>query len=97
MKYVSIGAFLFGAGTALVSYAIFIAFTLTVGWESQLRNRTNKIGFPFAFWESGGEAGAGRFVASGMIWDALIVGVYSMIVGMLFSFLWKVRTTHYVE
>lgn len=96
-KLFSIKAFLFGVAIALTSYAIFIAFTLSVGWESQLRNRTNKIGFPFAFWESGGEAGAGRFVVSGMIWDAVIVGIYSIIVGMLFSVLWRVQTTHYVE
>ncbi len=96
-KYFSFKAFAFGVFTALVSYAIFIAMTTTIGWESQLRNRVNKIGFPFAAWESGGEAGVGRFVMSGLIWDAVIVGIYSIIIGMMFSFLWRVQTTHYVE
>lgn len=96
MKHFSLGAFLFGAGTALVSYAIFLLLTLTVGWETQLRNRTNSIGVPYAFYEWGG-VGSGRFIPSGFFADLAIVAVYCMIVGMLFSFLWKVRTTHYVE
>ncbi|MBK8813134.1 MAG: hypothetical protein IPN69_20715 [Acidobacteria bacterium] len=96
-RYFSIKAFAFGVATAVVSYTVFMLITLTVGSETKLRNRMNRLGFPYAFYEWGGDPYVERFVLSGAIKDAALFIVYSIIVGMLFSFLWKVQTTQYGE
>ncbi len=94
-RYFSLKAFAFGALTAVVSYSFFLVVTLFAVEETKMRNRMNQFGFPYAFYEWGGDPYVERFLPSGAVYDALILAVYSMIIGLFFSFIWKVQTTEY--
>ncbi len=85
-------AFVVGFLSAALSFAIFTAMTYTLESETRLRNRVNTVGFPFAYYEWGGDPYFERVVVSGLLADLAIVLVYSMIVGIVFSFIWRIQT-----
>lgn len=85
-------AFVVGFLSATLSFAIFTAMTYTLESETRLRNRVNTVGFPFAYYEWGGDPYFERIVVSGLLADLAIVLVYSMIVGVVFSLIWKIES-----
>ena len=81
--------FLFGFNLALLSVIIFNFMTFTVPTETRVRHFMNNVGFPFAFYEWGGNPYIERFLPFGAAADILIAFVYSLVIGVVFSFLWQ--------
>ena len=82
-------AFFLGFACAVAATLIFNLFTLAIPEETQLRNHTNGYGFPLAFYETGGSPHFARVIVSLLIADIAIVIVYSILVGLFFSYLWR--------
>ena len=81
--------FLFAFNLALLSVIIFNAFTFSVQTDTRIRHYLNGVGFPFRFYEWGGDPYIERFLPLGAAADILIAFVYSFTVGIIFSYLWQ--------
>jgi hypothetical protein len=84
--------FLFFFNLALLSVIIFNAFTFSVPTDARVRHYMNGVGFPFTFYEWGGNPYVERFLPFAAAVDILIAFVYSFTVGIIFSYLWQRET-----
>lgn len=85
-------AFFLGFAVGFLSFAIFNLMTLSVETETRIYHRMNNVGFPFGFYEWGGNPYVERISQNGLIADISIVLVYSLLIGLLFRYLWKLQT-----
>jgi hypothetical protein len=92
-------AFWFGFAVGFLSFAIFnlMVYKLTLSGETRIYNRMNNIGFPFSFYEWGGNPYVERFLQFGLIADIVIVLVHSLLIGLFFRYLWNVQTKYIVK
>jgi len=81
--------FLFSFNIALLSVIIFNAFTFLVPKDSRIYHYMNRVGFPFAFYEWGGNPYIERFLPFSAAADILIAFVYSFVIGIALSYLWQ--------
>jgi hypothetical protein len=84
--------FLFAFNIALLSVIIFNLMTLTVPSDRRIHHYMHDVGFPFAFYEWGGNPYIERFLPFGAAADIFIAFVYSFIIGIVFSYLWQRET-----
>lgn len=84
--------FLLAFNIALLSVVIFNSLTFFVDENTRVRHYMNGIGFPFTFYEWGGNPYIERFLPFGAAADIFIALVYSLAVGVLFSYLWQRET-----
>lgn len=81
--------FLFAFNIALLSVVIFNLMTFSIPSETRIHHFRNKIGFPFAFYEWGGNPYIERFLPFGAAADIFIAFVYSFVIAIIFSYLWQ--------
>ena len=89
IRFIFNKAFQLGFWVAFASIVIFNAMTFTVPTETRVYHYTNRVGFPFAFYEWGGNPYVERFILFGVAADILIALFYSFLVAAFFSYLWQ--------
>ena len=82
-------AFQLGFWIGFVSIVIFNLSTFTLPVEAHVHHYINTVGFPFAFYEWGGNPYVERISQKGLIADILVLLIYSFLVGLLFRFMWS--------
>ena len=85
-------AFFLGFLVGFLSFVIFNLMTFTLESETRLYHRMNNVGFPFGFYEWGGNPYVERFSQFGLIADGAIILIYSILLGFIFRYLWKLQT-----
>ena len=81
-------AFQLGFWIGVFSIVIFNLLTFTIATESRVHHYVNRVGFPVAFYEWGGNPYFERISQWGLALDIAVLLVYSFLVGLFFRFLW---------
>lgn len=81
-------AFQLGFWIAFVSVVIFNLATFLVPTEARIHHYMNRVGFPAAFYEWGGNPYVERILYYGLIADILIALCYGLLVGSFLSYIW---------